>query len=105
MVYETLSSSISSFWPVITTVCSTFQLSGVKVSVLLLTSVILPSVSSLDEISTETLAKGLVFNLMVNCAVPKSSVVTRPERGVITKPASSLSLLVMETLLGSISLY
>ena len=80
-----------SFWPVIVTVCATFQLAGVNVSVFVET---VPSVASVVMVTS---AVGSLLSTTSNVAVPPASVVTRPLVGVTVMPAVSLSVLVTET--------
>ena len=56
-----------------------------------------PSVRSLLETPTVTLAVGWLVSTTVKVAWPPASVVTRPEVGVTVMPAASSSVLVTET--------
>ncbi len=63
-----------------------------------------PSVRSLLESPTVTLAMGWVSRTTVNVAVPPASVVMRPDVGFTVTPATSLSVFVTETSDGLIPL-
>ncbi|MFB8796781.1 MAG: hypothetical protein U7126_21750 [Microcoleus sp.] len=79
------------------TVCATFQLALVKVTVDLST---IPSVVLLLVNGMVTSAVGCVFSLTVNVAVPPASVVVNPVVGLTVIPAVSLSVLVTATSAG-----
>jgi hypothetical protein len=80
--------------PVTVTVCGTFQLPAVNVT---LVGDTMPSPASLELRPIVTFAVGWVFSTMVNVAVPPDSVVTKPLVGLTVMPAVSLSVLVTDT--------
>ena len=88
-------SSAKSSTPVTVTVRGVFQLPVVNVRLAGLT---VPSVVSLEVRPMVTSAVGCDANTTVKVAVPPASVVVRPKVGVTVMPASSLSVLVTETL-------
>ena len=76
-------SSLASFTPLTVTVWAVRALAGVKVR---LFGETVPSVVSLLERATVTVAVGTVLRATVKVAVPPASVVVRPEVGVTVKP-------------------
>ena len=64
-----------------------------------------PSVTSELEIPTLTSAVGWLRSTIVNEADPPASLVTRPAVGLTVNPATSLSVLVTDTLGGSTPSY
>src|SRR5437016_4077132 len=91
-------SATASSTPVTVTVCATFQSSAMNVR---LDADAVPSVGSLLETGTTTSATGWLVSTTLNVATPPASVVTRPEVGTTVKPATSLSVFVTATSVGS----
>ena len=76
------------------TVCAEFQFAAVKVSEL----VTVASPVSADEIDNTTFEAGWAFSTTVNVSVvPVSATLVDPPDWVIVKPATSLSVVVTET--------
>src|SRR5258706_13123220 len=89
-----LPSWIESSTPVTVTVCATFQLPVVNVT---LDGATVPSVRALDDNPIVTFTKGWLVRTIVNVAVPPASVVVSPDVGLTVIPATSLSVFVTDT--------
>ena len=91
-------STTSSSTPVTVIVWATFQSAEVK---LRNPRSGVPSPGSLELTAIRTSAVGWLVSTTVNVAVPAASVVISPVIGVTVKPATSLSVFVAKTSLGS----
>src|SRR5688572_20565219 len=87
-----------SLTPRTVTVCGTFQVAGVNVTLFGCT---VPSLVSLLDSPTITLASGGVLRTIVKVSVSRNSETTNPVVGVTVNPATSLSTLVADTSDGS----
>jgi len=95
-------SSMKSSTPETVTICSIFQLAGVKVTA---PGETVPSPVLLEESVMVTLAVGWLSSTTVNWAVSPASLVTRSEIGATVIPAVSSSVFVTKTSSGSITSY
>src|SRR5207249_1413510 len=102
MLYGWLPSRTASLTPVTVRPWGVFQFAVVNVTD---AGDTVPSVVSLLEIGTVTVAVGCEVSTTVKVAVPPLSVVVRPAVGFTMKPALSLSMLVTDTLAAFLPLY